>query len=260
MIHSRKFGVMEISVLLLLTGLLAVIGYALWQLSQFEVREVKTGDSLYVPIVLEDVTPTATATPDRRIKYAYEANSMAVAPNCGSVYLSGYVVDVNSNPLNDITVELQFWDNRIYRDTGKLAGWPDGFWSFAPLSQERFRTAIPFNIRLVESKEHPLPISETLHIDFYGCHRVGQYTNIHFVQTTEEVARHAVPRFVQPGQQFQVNLAGDSSEDLPTATSTPVFAPSDEPVNVPEPFTIVLFATGLSGLAIYSRKKGRERP
>jgi hypothetical protein len=103
---------------------------------------------------------------------------MATAPNCGTVYFKGKVVDAAGNPINGITVELEFFGNKVYRVSG--VGESAGEWGFAPLAMDMYKTRIQFRIRLVQSESNPQPLSNILTIDFSDCAQAGQFTNITF--------------------------------------------------------------------------------
>lgn len=122
--------------------------------------------------------PAPTPTPKPQFPYSYVQGSMASAPNCGTVYMEGKVVDAAGNPINGVTIELEFFGNRDYRVTG--VGKPAGAWGFSPLARDMYQTAVPFNIRVVESQANPTPLSDVLFIDFRDCNQAGQFTNITF--------------------------------------------------------------------------------
>ncbi len=122
--------------------------------------------------------PAPTNTPAPQFAFSYVQGSMAAAPNCGTVYFKGKVVDAAGNPMNGVTVELEFFGNRVYRVSGEGEG--PGEWGFAPLSMEMYKTRIPFHIRLVQSASNPQQLSNIVTIDFEDCAKAGQFTNITF--------------------------------------------------------------------------------
>lgn len=122
--------------------------------------------------------PPPTNTPAPQFPYSYVQGSMAAAPNCGTVYFRGKIVDASGNPINGVTVELEFFGHRVYRVSG--VGESGGEWGFAPLAMEQYKTRIPFHIRVVESESNPQPLSDVVTIDFSDCAQAGQFTNIVF--------------------------------------------------------------------------------
>lgn len=122
--------------------------------------------------------PAPTNTPAPQFAFSYVQGSMASAPNCGTVYFKGKVVDSAGNPINGITVELEFFGNKVHRITGVGEG--AGEWGFAPLAMDMYKTRIQFHIRLVQSESNPQPLSDIVTIDFADCAQAGQFTNITF--------------------------------------------------------------------------------
>jgi len=108
----------------------------------------------------------------------YEQGSMQTAPNCGTVYIEGIVLDRDGGAMDGVTVRLQFFDITDHRVTG--AGKPSGEWGFAPLGMEMYHTAVTFHIQLVNSQSDPTARSDLVTINFTGCDAAGQFTNIKF--------------------------------------------------------------------------------
>jgi hypothetical protein len=119
-----------------------------------------------------------TQPPAPQFPYSYVNGSTESAPNCGAVYLKAKVVDSGGNPVNGVTVMLEFFGNRVFRVTGVNES--TGQVGFTPLSRDLYRSPVPFNIRLVESESNPSPISDNHFIDFQDCDGAGQFTNITF--------------------------------------------------------------------------------
>lgn len=126
------------------------------------------------------VPPPAQPTqpPAPQFPYSYVQGSMQSAPNCGTVYIEGKVVDAAGNGINGVTVELEFFGNKVYRVTGE--GKNTGEFGYTPLAPENYRTAVPFNLRIVQSEGNPSVQSDTVFIDFRNCDNAGQFTNITF--------------------------------------------------------------------------------
>ncbi len=122
--------------------------------------------------------PAPTNTPKPQFAYSYQNGSMIANPNCGTVYLQGKVVDSGGNGINNVTVELEFFGNRVYRVSG--VGKNAGEFGFTPLAQDNYHTAVPFNLRLIQAEGNPSPLSDSLFVDFRTCDEAGQFTNIVF--------------------------------------------------------------------------------
>jgi hypothetical protein len=94
------------------------------------------------------------------------------------VYIEGKVVDAGGNGINGVTVELEFFGNRVYRVTG--VGKNTGEFGYTPLSPDFYKSSVPFNLRIVESEANPSQKSDVVPIDFRTCETAGQFTNITF--------------------------------------------------------------------------------
>jgi hypothetical protein len=122
--------------------------------------------------------PPPTQPPQPAYQFSYANGSMVSAANCGSVYIEGKVVDQGGGGVNGIVAELEFFGNKVYRTTG--VGKNTGEFGFTPLAPENYRSAVPFNLRLVQSESNPSPLSDTVRIDFRTCEQAGQFSNITF--------------------------------------------------------------------------------
>jgi len=131
------------------------------------------------------VTPTPTPPPP--YEFLYEEGSMQAAPNCGTVYLEIKVVGVGGEPVDDVTVRLQWVTFTDHKLTGRgypgqpLGGEPPGVVKFSPLGLESFHSPIDFHIQLVQSPSDPTPRSDERIVHFTDCATAGTFTNITFV-------------------------------------------------------------------------------
>lgn len=116
----------------------------------------------------------------QRTTYTYQPGSMTSAPNCGAVYMQGIILDRRGRPVDGVTVQLEFYDNRVYRISG--LGTTAGRWGFTPLSPSMYHTPVPFKLQLVENERNPIPISNQIDIPFVDCSQAGQFTNITFIE------------------------------------------------------------------------------
>jgi len=129
-------------------------------------------------------TPTFTPVP---YEFMYEEGSMQAAPNCGTVYLEIKVVGVGGEPVDDVTVRLQWVTFTDHKLTGRgypgqpLGGEPPGVVKFSPLGLESFHSPIDFHIQLVQSPSDPTPRSDERIVHFTDCATAGTFTNITFV-------------------------------------------------------------------------------
>lgn len=123
-----------------------------------------------------EATFTATPTTAPAYEFIYEEGSMQTAPNCGTVYLKINVVGAGGEPVNGITVRLQWVDFTDHKITG-----PAGEAGFSPLGPESYHSTIDFHIQLVQSPSDPTPRSNEKIVHFTGCATAGQFTNIRFV-------------------------------------------------------------------------------
>ena len=104
---------------------------------------------------------------------------MQTTPNCGSVYLKIKVVGVGGEPVNGVTVRLQWVGFTDHRVTGQ--GEPAGEVGFTPLGPESYHSPIDFHIQLVQSSSDPTPRSDEKIVHFTDCAAAGEFTNIKFV-------------------------------------------------------------------------------
>lgn len=122
-------------------------------------------------------TPTFTPIP---YEFMYQQGSMQMAPNCGTVYIEGMILDQAGAAMNGVTVRMQFFDNTAYRVSG--VGQSQGIWGFAPLAMDMYHTPVTFYVQLVKSQSDPTPRSDVVTINFTKCDTAGQFTNITFRQ------------------------------------------------------------------------------
>lgn len=227
--------------IVLFVGFITALLLVIFLVGKIGVRTARATDSIYLPLVQSPPRAVPTRDPSIPTQYSYVKGSLQAEPNCGIVYMQGIVVDKNNIPVNGVTVELNFWDNWVYRVSGE-GGVGNGRWGFTPLDGSNIRfSAIPFNIRIVKSESDPTPLSETLFIDFRSACWTGQLTNIQFQDMGKQADRFELPESVQDGEQFSVDLSATKRDPTP-------------PVTVPEPITFTLFGMGLAGLGTYLRK------
>lgn len=120
-------------------------------------------------------TPTSTLPP---LEFLYEQGSIQTAPNCGTVYMQGIVLDRGGGAMNGVTVRLQFFDITVYRVSG--VGQAAGAWGFTPLGMDMYHTPVTFHIQLVNGQSDPSPRSDVVTVNFTDCSAAGQFTNIVF--------------------------------------------------------------------------------
>jgi hypothetical protein len=125
------------------------------------------------------VRPNPTATPQWPFRYLQ--GSMDTRPNCGSVYLEGEITDSAGAPMDGVTVRLRWWDNVEYELSGLAGGHSPGKWGFSPLAPDQNRSYQVFLLDVVESRAHPVPLSEELQVEMVDCSQAGQFTEITFV-------------------------------------------------------------------------------
>lgn len=112
---------------------------------------------------------------------------MQTAPNCGTVSLRIKVVGVGGEPVNDISVRLQWAGFTHTKITGRgdpgqpLGGEPAGEVGFSPLGPESYHSPLDFHIQLVKSPSDPTPRSNEKIVHFTDCATAGAFTNIKFV-------------------------------------------------------------------------------
>ncbi len=112
---------------------------------------------------------------------------MQTAPNCTTVYLKIKVVGVGGEPVNDISVRLQWAGFTHIKITGRgdpgqpLGGEPPGEVGFSPLGPESYHSPLDFHIQLVRSPSDPTPRSNGKIVHFTDCATAGAFTNIKFV-------------------------------------------------------------------------------
>lgn len=112
---------------------------------------------------------------------------MQTTANCGSVYLEIKVVGAGGEPVNDVTVRLQWVTFTDHKLTGRgypgqaLGGEPPGVVKFSPLGLESFHSPMDFHIQLVKSSSDPTPRSNERIVPFTDCDAAGAFTNITFV-------------------------------------------------------------------------------
>jgi hypothetical protein len=126
-------------------------------------------------------TPTPkgpTATPKPSYPFRYAVGSMLSFPNCGTVYFKGKITGVGGEGVNGKTVRLRFADNVAWKISGEGEG--PGQWGFAPLAPDMFHAPFTFLIDIVESQSNPVPLSDTVEIQFASCDTAGQFENIVF--------------------------------------------------------------------------------
>ena len=119
-------------------------------------------------------TPTPTTAPT--YEFMYEEGSMQTAPNCGTVYFKINAVGAGGEPVNGVTVRLEWVDFTDHKITG-----PDGEAGFSPLGPESYHSTIDFHIQLVQSPSDSTPRSNEKIVHFTDCATAGQFTNIRFV-------------------------------------------------------------------------------
>jgi hypothetical protein len=246
---------------LLFIVLLGIGGFTVFMLNGMPVRPVSAYDSIYLPVVSSDTTPTPIPSPTPTIvptpgpvHFRYMLASMRSRPNIGNMYLDGIVLDRFGRAVNGVTVELQFWDNRIYRTSGLddfgRQTLPPGYWGFTPLAHDQLYHPVPFNVRLVKSKAEPVPLSDTLLIYYTGnVFLASQFTDIAFQDVGLDARSYYAPTVLQPGAEYEANLAANSRY-LP--------APPPEPTTIPEPVTFALFGAGLAGLGAWLRQSKKR--
>lgn len=104
---------------------------------------------------------------------------MQTGPNCSTVYLKIKVVGVGGEPVNGVTVRLQWVDFTDHKITGQ--GEPAGEVGFSPLGPDSYHSPMDFHIQLVQSPSDPAPRSNEKIVHFTDCDITGEFTNIKFV-------------------------------------------------------------------------------
>jgi len=104
---------------------------------------------------------------------------MKEAPNCGTIYIEGFVLGQGGTPASNIVVRLRWFDNVDHKATGG-----DGKFGFSPYGNyiqnpHLFHASVTFLVDVVDNADNPR--SDTLQIDFVDCDVYGQFTNIKFV-------------------------------------------------------------------------------
>jgi len=129
-------------------------------------------------------TPTPrppTPTPKPAYEFLYEQGSMKEDPNCGTIYLEGFVIGQGNAPASNIVVRLRWFTFVDYEVTGG-----DGKWSFTPYGSyadnpHAFRSPTTFLVDIVDQVGGSVVRSDTHQVDLVDCGIVGQFANIRFV-------------------------------------------------------------------------------
>jgi len=132
-----------------------------------------------VPLPTPTPTFTPTPTPTPSYEFKYEEGSMQTAANCGTVYLKIKVVGVGGEPVNGVTVGLQWAGFTDHKITGQ--GEPAGEVGFSPLGPDHYHSPMEFHIQLAQSPSDPTPRSNEKIVHFTDCATAGAFTNIKFV-------------------------------------------------------------------------------
>jgi hypothetical protein len=133
--------------------------------------------------------PTATPTPSPTPAFDFYPQPMSTAPNCGVVYMEGYIRDAAGNPIDGVWYRLRMFypsgggyeqvclspGDGNCEDYKQSGGRAPGMWGFAPLSSDNFHKPFRFIIEIVESPSNPRPLSPPVIIDHQDCNQIGQY-------------------------------------------------------------------------------------
>lgn len=119
-----------------------------------------------------------TPTPKPAYEFLYEQGSMQQAPNCGTIYIQGFVIGQGGTPASNIRVRLRWFDLVDHRVSGG-----DGSWGFSPYGSyvqnpHAFHSPTTFLVDVVDNADNRR--SDTLEINFVDCDVAGQFTNIQF--------------------------------------------------------------------------------
>lgn len=132
----------------------------------------------YTPTPRPTPTPVPTPTP----AFDFYPTSINQAPNCGTVYMEGYIRDAAGNPINGVWYQLTlYWldesgnANYVLTDRKQSGGRAPGLWGFAPLNPANYHKPFRFVVQIIESPDNPRPLSPAVVIDHRDCNQAGQY-------------------------------------------------------------------------------------